>query len=90
MAAVNKSPVRRSQIFDPVLTIAQRNAGVTPRHFRLRIVGIQIDVRKDPAVGVPAANIGLVVTQGELLTRGSAAFDYECGMHSTDGYAQRR
>src|SRR5713226_8289705 len=90
MSAVYKSSVNRSQILDQVLAVPQRNARVPPRHLRLWIVSVKIDIGEDSAVGIPAANVRVLITQGKLLARGAAALDHKHRMHSVFGRDQRR
>ena len=82
MPAIYKSPIRRSQILDGVLAVTQRNAGVTPGHLGFGVVRIQIDIREDPAVRIPAANIGFLIAQRKLLAGGVATFYYERCVHT--------
>ena len=81
-AAIYKSSIRRSQILNNVLAVTQRNAGMTPGHLGFGVVRIQIDIREDPAIRIPAANIGVLVAQRKLLARGVATFYYERGVHT--------
>src|SRR5436309_6511871 len=90
MSAVYKSSVNGSQILDQVLAVAQRNARVAPRHLRLWIVSVKIDIREDASVGIPAANVRVLITQEKLLTCGAAALDHEHRMHSVFSRNQRR
>ena len=90
MATIYKSPIRGSQVLDQVLAIEQRNAGVTPGYLGFRIVRIQIDVREHSAVGIPAANVGLLIAQRKLLARGIATFYYERRVHSVAGLDRGR
>ena len=75
LAPVDKSTVRRSEVFYKVLAIAQSDPGVTARDFCFGIVGIEIDVGEDTAVRVPATYLRFRITQHELLATGAAFFD---------------
>jgi len=56
---VDKRAVGRTQIFKEILSVVERNARMTARDLRFRIVRIQIHVRKDSPVGIPASDVRL-------------------------------
>ncbi len=88
MSAIHKSPIRRSQILDHVLAIAQRDARMAAGHFGFRIIRIQIDIRKNPSVRIPTANIGLLTAQRKLLAGRAPTFYYEGGVRTVAGRDQ--
>lgn len=77
-APIYKRPIRRSEILDAILTIAKRNARVTARDLRFRIVRVQINVGKDATVRVPTADVRILVTERKLFAGGITSLDYQC------------
>jgi hypothetical protein len=55
---------------------------MSPRNFRLRIILVQVDVRKYPAVGIPSANIRLDTTNGEIPSNAAAPLNHQFSGHS--------
>src|SRR5262245_43763579 len=84
-AAIDKSSVRRTQIFEKVLTVAESYSRLTSRHFSFRIIRIQIYIGEDSSVGVPTSNLRFDITQHELLTSRPPFFDYQPSMRSGRG-----
>ena len=70
-------PLVEPKIFKKILAVAQSDSRVTPRDFSFRIVGIKIDVGEDSAVGIPASDLSLDVTQHKLFSARATLFDDE-------------
>src|SRR5258708_831416 len=85
MPAIYKGSICGSQILDHVLTFAQRNTSMTARDLGFGIVRIQINIGENSTVRIPAANVSVLVVEGELLARRAAAFDYQRRMHGVSG-----
>ena len=58
---------------------------MTAGHFGFGIIRIEIDIRKDPSVGIPTANIGLLTAQRKLLAGRVPTFYYESGVRTVTG-----
>src|SRR5262245_23198958 len=54
--AIDKSPVRTAQILDQILVVQKLYSGVTARNLGFGVILIQINVRKDAAISVPATD----------------------------------
>ncbi len=67
--AIDERSVRRAQVFDEVVTFVAHDPGMPARNFSFGIIVIQIHIGKDAAIGVPAADLRVLVTEDELLTR---------------------
>jgi hypothetical protein len=57
-AAVHERAIGGSEILNDVLSVFAGNPRVTARNFCFGIVRVQINVRKDTAVGVPTPDVG--------------------------------
>ena len=55
--AIYERAVGRSQVFDHVSAVPADDARVPAGNFRVRVEGIQIDVRKYPVIRVPASDV---------------------------------
>src|SRR5947208_2801648 len=75
-AAVDEGAICRAKIFNEVLAVASHDSRMTPRHFRFRIVGIQIDLGEDTTVGIPSPDLRLFFGQGKLLPGRTPALDH--------------
>ena len=81
-SAINKCAVRRAQVLDHMNIISKNDPGMASRYFRVGVVGIQIDVRKNSVVRVPAADVRLFGSEWEIGVRRAAAFDRQLCVNS--------
>src|SRR5256885_827096 len=71
--AIDESPIRRTQVFNEILPVAPHDARMAARDFRLRVVGVQVNIREDSAVCVPTPYLRLFLAQGKLFSGGTTA-----------------
>src|ERR1041384_5691767 len=76
-SAIDEGAVRRPQDFNRKLAVVIDDASVSSRDLRFGIVFIQIDVRKNTAVGVPTSVVRFDSGYRKLFTDSAAALDYE-------------
>jgi hypothetical protein len=74
-AAIEERAVRRTEIFDHVNISAIIYPGMASRNLCVRVVGVEIDIREDPVVGVPAADVRFLGGQLKFGISRIAAFD---------------
>jgi hypothetical protein len=61
LSPVNKSPIGRAQILKKVLAVPERDTCMTAGYFCFGIVCVQVNIRKDPTISIPASDLGLNV-----------------------------
>src|SRR5262245_38468306 len=77
--AVDESPVRAPEVLDQKLVVQKLYPGVAARDFGFRIVLVQVDVREDASVGVPATDQGLGSVDRKLFANLAAALNDQFG-----------
>ena len=77
LSPVYKGAVGRTEILEKISTILQRDARVTARDLCFRIFRIKINIGKDAAIGIPAADLRFDFAQHELLARRKPALDHQ-------------
>ena len=69
MATIDESSIGRTQIFNQVLTVAQRNTRMTSGHLCFGVIRIKVYIGENSAVRIPAADVCILFAQGKLLSR---------------------
>src|ERR1700755_1499607 len=85
-AAVNERAVGRAEVLYLVLPVLARDAGVAARNLGFGIVRIQIDVRENAVIGVPAADVRFVVRKRKFGAAAFSAFDHQFGVSIFGGF----
>src|SRR5262245_37754442 len=78
-SAVDEGPVRAPEVLDQILVVQKLYPGVAARDFGFRIVLVQVDVREDASVGVPAADHRLSSADRKLFANLAAALNDQFG-----------
>jgi hypothetical protein len=75
--SIDESAICRAEVFDKKLTVVIDYPCVAARNFCLWIILIQIDIRKDTAVGVPSPDVGFDAGYLKLFSDSSSPLYYE-------------
>jgi hypothetical protein len=80
-AAIYERSVGRSEVFDEELPVLIHYSRVTARDLGFWIVLIQVDVRENPAIRIPASYVGLSAGNGKFLSDSAPAFNDQFAAH---------
>jgi hypothetical protein len=59
LATIQERAIGRAKIFDEILAFSQDYTSVPARNLGLWVVGVQVNVRKNTAVGIPTTDLSL-------------------------------
>jgi len=67
LSSIHKRSVSRTQIFQKIFSLANRNPRVTPGYLGLRVIRVEINVGENASIGIPAPDLRLNIAKSEFL-----------------------
>jgi len=78
-STVDKGSIRAAQVFKDILPILTDDARMAARNFGFRVILVEVNVREDAPIRIPAADIGLGFCQQELFANRPTPLDDQFG-----------
>ena len=72
---IYKCSIGRTQILDHIDIVTKQDTGVAPGNFGIRIMCIQIDLRKNTVISIPPADVGFFGGKSEFRFSRCSAFN---------------
>jgi hypothetical protein len=88
--SIHERTVGRAEVLDEELAILVHDSRVTPGDLSFRVVLIEVDVRKYPAIGVPSSNMSFGRGNREFLANSASAFNDELAAYFDFALLDRR